>query len=258
MGSMDISGSAAIVTGGASGLGAAAATLLADRGAVVTLIDLNVEAGRSKAEELGRGARFVAADVADTDAVANAISLASESAPLRIAVNCAGIAIGSRTVSRDGTPAEIDAFTRVIRINLIGTYNVSSQAAAQMSRNDPLEYGERGTIVNTSSVAAFEGQIGQTAYAASKGGVVSLTLPMARDLSSIGVRVNTIAPGIIDTNLLAGLNDEMRKALAANVPFPKRLGKPEDFAQLVVAVIENGYMNGETIRMDGALRMGPR
>lgn len=258
MGSMDISGSAAIVTGGASGLGAATATLLADRGAVVTLVDLNAEAGQAKAEELGRGARFVAADVADTDAVANAISLASESAPLRIAVNCAGIAIGSRTVSREGTPAEIDAFARVIRINLIGTYNVASQAAAQMSRNDPLEYGERGAIVNTSSVAAFEGQIGQTAYAASKGGVVSLTLPMARDLSSIGVRVNTIAPGIIDTNLLAGLNDEMREALAANVPFPKRLGKPEDFAQLVVAIIENGYMNGETIRMDGALRMGPR
>jgi NAD(P)-dependent dehydrogenase (short-subunit alcohol dehydrogenase family) len=255
---MNISGSAALVTGAASGLGAATAKELMDRGADVTLVDLNKEAGQAWSAELGGTTRFVLADVTDPDGIAEAVSLASENAPLRIAVNCAGIAIGSRTVDRDGAPADLAAFARVVTVNLMGTYNVSSQAAGQMSRNEPLEYGERGVIVNTSSVAAFEGQIGQTAYAASKGGVVGLTLPMARDLSSIGVRVNCIAPGIVDTKLLAGLNDEMREALAANVPFPKRLGQPRDFAQLVVAVVENGYMNGETIRIDGALRMGPR
>lgn len=247
-----------MVTGAASGLGAATAKELMDRGADVTLVDLNKEAGQAWSAKLGGTTRFVQADVTDPDDIAEAVSVASENAPLRIAVNCAGIAIGSRTVDRDGAPADLAAFARVVTVNLMGTYNVSSQAAAQMSRNEPLEYGERGAIVNTSSVAAFEGQIGQTAYAASKGGVVGLTLPMARDLSSIGVRVNCIAPGIVDTKLLAGLNDEMREALAANVPFPKRLGQPRDFAQLVVAVVENGYMNGETIRIDGALRMGPR
>lgn len=255
---MDISGSAALVTGGASGLGAATAQTLVDRGAVVTLVDLNGDAGAAKAAELGSATRFVRVDVTDSDAVAEAVSVAAEKVPLRIAVNCAGIAIGSRTVNRDGTPADLDAFATVINVNLVGTYNVSSQAAAAMAANEPLEFGERGTIITTASVAAFEGQIGQTAYAASKGGVVALTLPMARDLSSIGLRVNCIAPGIIDTPLLAGLNDEMREALASNVPFPKRLGTPQDYAQLVVSVIENGYLNGETIRMDGALRMAPR
>ena len=255
---MDISASAAVVTGGASGLGAATAQALVAEGAIVTLVDLNAEAGDAKATELGGGTRFVQADVTDPDAIAEAISLAAEDAPLRIAVNCAGIAIGARTVGRDGEPASIEAFSRVINVNLIGTYNVSSQAAASMAGNEPLEQGERGTIVTTASVAAFEGQIGQTAYSASKGGVVSLTLPMARDLSSVGVRVNCIAPGIIDTPLLAGLNDEMREALAANVPFPKRLGLPSDYASLAIELITNGYMNGETIRMDGALRMAPR
>jgi NAD(P)-dependent dehydrogenase (short-subunit alcohol dehydrogenase family) len=255
---MDIPGSAALVTGGASGLGAATAEALVQEGAVVTIVDLNAEAGEAKANEMGRGTRFVRADVTDPDSVAAAISSAAEEAPLRIAVNCAGIAIGSRTVDRDGSPANLAAFTTVVTVNLIGTYNVSSQAAAAMATNDPLEFGERGAIVNTASVAAFEGQIGQTAYSASKGGVVALTLPMARDLSSIGVRVNCIAPGIIDTPLLAGLNDEMREALAADVPFPKRLGTPQDYAQLVISVVDNGYINGETIRMDGALRMAPR
>lgn len=255
---MDISGSAALVTGGASGLGAATAEALLREGAFVTIVDLNAEAGEAKAKELGRGTQFVRADVTDSDSVAAAISVAAKEASLRITVNCAGIAIGSRTVNRDGSPANLDAFTTVVTVNLVGTYNVASQAAAAMATNDPLEFEERGAIVNTASVAAFEGQIGQTAYSASKGGVVALTLPMARDLSSIGVRVNCIAPGIIDTNLLAGLNDEMRKALARGVPFPRRLGQPEDFAQLVISVIENGYMNGETIRLDGALRMPPR
>ncbi len=255
---MDISGSAAIVTGGASGLGAATARALVDRGAIVTLIDLNTEAGDATAADLGGGTRFVQADVTDPHAIAEAVVLAGEDAPLRIVVNCAGIAIGARTVNRDGDPADLDAFTTVVTVNLIGTYNVSSQAAAVMSMNEPLANDERGVIINTASVAAFDGQIGQTAYSASKGGIVGMTLPMARDLSSIGVRVNTIAPGIIDTPLLAGLNDEMREALAVNVPFPKRLGTPDDYASLVIELISNGYMNAETIRLDGALRMAPR
>ena len=224
----------------------------------MTLIDLNTEAGEATMAELGGSTTFVQADVTDSDAVAEAISLAGEAAPLRVAVSCAGIAIGARTIGRDGTAASLDAFATVIKVNLIGTYNVASQAAAAMARNEPLEYGERGVIVNTASVAAYEGQIGQTAYSASKGGVVGLTLPMARDLSSVGIRVNCIAPGIIDTPLLAGLNDEMRGALALNVPFPKRLGTPDDYASLAVELISNGYMNGETVRMDGALRMAPR
>ena len=255
---MKISGSAAIVTGGASGLGAATARALVDRGAVVTLVDLNAEAGDAKARELGGPTLFVQADVTDPDAIGEAAALAAESAPLRIAVNCAGIAIAARSVNRDGEAADLDAFATVIRVNLIGTYNVSTQTAAVMSKTEPLEHGERGAILNTASVAAFDGQIGQTAYSASKGGVVGLTLPMARDLSSIGVRVNCIAPGIIDTPLLGGLNEEVREALAADVPFPKRLGTPDDFASLAIELISNGYMNGETIRMDGALRMAPR
>ena len=255
---MDIRGSAAIVTGGASGLGAATARALVDRGAAVTLLDLNADAGDAKAAELGGGTRFVQADVTDPDAVAEAVSLAAEDARLRIAVNCAGIGMGARTIGRDGTPADLEGFRTVINVNLIGTYNVASQAASAMAKNDPGEHDERGVIVNTASVAAFDGQIGQTAYSASKGAIVGMTLPMARDLSTVGVRVNTIAPGIIDTPLLAGLNDEMRAALASGVPFPKRLGTPDDYASLAIELIQNGYMNGETIRIDGALRMPPR
>ncbi|MFO7699466.1 MAG: SDR family oxidoreductase, partial [Acidimicrobiia bacterium] len=175
-----------------------------------------------------------------------------------VAVNCAGIAIGQKMVDRNGRPADLGAFTTVIRVNLIGTYNVSSIAAAAMAATEPLADGERGVIINTASVAAFDGQIGQTAYAASKGGVVGMTLPMARDLASIGVRVNTIAPGIIDTPLLGSLDEDIRATLAAGVPFPKRLGTPEDYAALAMSLIDNGYMNGETIRMDGALRMPPK
>ena len=255
---MDISGSAAVVTGGASGLGAATAGALVERGAIVTIIDLNSASGDATAERLGGATRFFQADVTDPDAIAQAVTLAAEDAPLRIAVSCAGIAIGARTIDREGTPGSLDAFGTVVRVNLIGTYNVASQAASIMAKNDPGEHGERGVIINTASVAAFDGQIGQTAYSASKGGVVGLTLPMARDLSSVGIRVNCIAPGIIDTPLLAGLNHEMRQALAANVPFPKRLGTPDDYASLAVELIQNGYMNGETIRIDGALRMAPR
>ncbi len=255
---MDITGTAALVTGGASGLGAATAAALVHAGADVTIVDLNEEAGTEYAASLGGSTKFVRTDVTDTDDVAAAVDLAGEGAPLRIAVNCAGIGLGQRTIDRDGTPADLAGFTRVITINLIGSYNVAAHAAAAMARTEPLEYDERGVIIHTASVAAFDGQIGQTAYSASKGGIVGMTLPMARDLSSVGIRVNTIAPGIIDTPLLAGLNEEMREALAAGVPFPKRLGTPDDYATLAIDLIENGYMNGETIRMDGALRMPPR
>ncbi len=255
---MDISGSAAIVTGGASGLGAATARALSAAGAYVTIIDLNEEAGAAMVDSSDGAIGFVPADVTDAKQVLDAIDVASDRGPLRIAVNCAGIAIGERTLDRSGGPADISRFTKVIHVNLVGTYNVGSQAAAAMARTVPLEHNEHGVIINTASVAAFDGQIGQTAYSASKGGIVGMTLPMARDLSSVGVRVNTIAPGIIDTPLLAGLDVEMREALASNVPFPKRLGTPDDYAHLVLALITNGYMNGETIRLDGALRMAPR
>jgi NAD(P)-dependent dehydrogenase (short-subunit alcohol dehydrogenase family) len=254
---MDLAATSAIVSGGASGLGAATARALAARGAFVTILDLNDAAGAALATEL-EGAIHVVADVTDPDAVASAVASASEAGPLRVAVSCAGIGHGARTVDRDGAPADLDDFRRVITINLIGTYNLASRAAAAMARNEPLEHGERGVIINTASVAAFEGQIGQTAYSASKGGVVGMTLPMARDLSTFGIRVNTIAPGIIDTPLLGSLKEEYRVALAANVPFPKRLGTPDDYAQLALALIDNGYMNGETVRMDGALRMAPK
>lgn len=239
-------------------MGEATARALASHGADVTIIDLNEEAGEALFEDTDGAIRFVAADVTDPDAINEAIALASSREPLRVAVNCAGIAIGERTLDRTGTPADLERFTQVLQVNLIGTYNVAAQAAAEMARAEPLAYGERGVIVNTASIAAFDGQIGQTAYAASKGGIVGMTLPMARDLSAIGIRVNTVAPGVFDTSLLAGLNDEMREALAANVPFPKRLGDPGDYAKLVLAIIDNGYINGETIRMDGALRMAPR
>ena len=253
---MDVHGSAAIVTGGASGLGAATVRALVGIGAVVSVLDVDERLGTALADETG--ARFLRTDVTDPEAVTSAIDSAAASHPLRVAVNCAGIATGARTIDREGRPADPVAFERVLRVNLIGSYLVASRAAAAMARTDSLEDGERGVIVNTASIAAFDGQIGQTAYAASKGGIVAMTLPMARDLSSIGVRVNTIAPGIVDTQLLAGLDDEMRGALAKGVPFPKRLGRPDDFATLVLAVIDNGYLNGETIRMDGALRMPPR
>ena len=255
---MDVNNCAAIVTGGASGLGAATARALTQAGAYVTIVDLDEHAADQVARDLGQTATAIGADVTDVEQVTHAVSVAAETAPLRVAVNCAGIAIGARTIGRDGEPAPLDDFHRVIAINLIGTYNVSSQAAAAIAKTEPLEHDERGVIVNTASVAAFDGQIGQTAYSASKGGVVGMTLPMARDLSTVGIRVNTVAPGIIDTPLLGSLNEDIRAALAANVPFPKRLGTPDDYASLVMSIIGNGYLNGETIRMDGSLRMAPK
>lgn len=255
---MEISGAAALVTGGASGLGAATARALAAAGAAVTVLDVQEEAGAALAAELGGGAKFVRTDVTSSDEVAAAVSLAAEDRPLRVAVNCAGIGSAARTIDRDGSPADIAGFRRVIEVNLIGTFNVTAHAASAMAASPELEHGERGVIINTASVAAFEGQVGQAAYSASKGGIVGMTLPIARDLARVGIRVCTIAPGIIDTPLLGGLSEEFRTALAASVPFPQRLGTPEDYAGLAMEVIRNGYLNGEVIRIDGALRMQPR
>jgi NAD(P)-dependent dehydrogenase (short-subunit alcohol dehydrogenase family) len=251
---MELTGATAVVTGGASGLGAATARALAAAGANVTILDLDETSGAAVADEIGGS--FVRTDVTSVSDVARAISHAGR--PLRVAVNCAGIATPGRVLGRTGAPASVDAFQAVVNVNLVGTFNVLTHAASSMGENEPLEHGERGVIINTASIAAYEGQMGQAAYAASKAGIVGLTLPAARDLAGIGVRVDTIAPGIIDTPLLAGLSDEFRVALAGSVPFPKRLGTPDDFASLVLEIVRNGYLNGETIRMDGALRMGPR
>ncbi len=253
---MDLSGSSAIVTGGASGLGAATARRLSQAGAKVVIVDLNAEAGESLASELS-GA-FVGADVTSEEVQA-AVDAASEMGPLRALVNCAGIGSVARTVNRDGTPHDLAYFQKVISINLIGTFNCTRLAAAAMAVTDPVDdQGSRGAIVNTASVAAYDGQIGQAAYSASKGGIVGMTLPIARDLSSVGVRVNTIAPGIIDTPLLAALPEAARVSLAEQVLFPKRLGVPEDYAELAYLLLTHDYMNGESIRMDGGIRMGPK
>ncbi|TFV53609.1 SDR family NAD(P)-dependent oxidoreductase [Blastococcus sp. TF02A_35] len=250
---------AAIVSGGASGLGEATTRALAARGAAVTILDLNEERGRALATELGGHTTFVRTDVTDEASVQAAVTEATgKDRPLRIAVSCAGIGAGQRTVGRNGEPHDLGAFMKVLTVNLVGTFNVLRLAGAAMSQTEPGEDGERGVVVNTASIAAFDGQIGQLAYSASKGGVVGMTLPAARDLSTVGIRVCTIAPGLVDTPLLAGLPEEARAALSAGIPFPKRLGRPSDFAELALAIVENGYLNGEVIRMDGALRMAPR
>jgi NAD(P)-dependent dehydrogenase (short-subunit alcohol dehydrogenase family) len=255
---MQIKGAAAIVSGGASGLGEATARRLALGGADVTVLDFNADKGEALAKELGGACKFVKADVTAADQVAEAVALATERSPLRIAVNCAGTGDALRTVGRDGSPHSLDRFLRVININLVGTFNTMTHAAAAMSRSEPTDDNERGVIVNTASVAAFDGQIGQLAYSASKGGVVGMTLPAARDLSAIGVRVCTIAPGLMDTPLLGLLPDDAKAALGSGVLFPKRLGVPEEFAALALHIVENGYLNGEVIRLDGGLRMPPK
>jgi NAD(P)-dependent dehydrogenase (short-subunit alcohol dehydrogenase family) len=247
-----IDGIGALVAGGASGLGEATARELAARGARVTVADLNEERGAALAGELG--GTFVKADVTDEAQVAAAVERAGE---LRLAVSCAGIGWAERTVKKDG-PAALEPFEAVVRVNLIGTFNVLRFAAAAMAGNEPDEGGERGAVVMTASIAAFDGQIGQAAYSASKGGVVGLTLPAARDLARLGIRVCTIAPGLFDTPLLAGLPEETRQALGAQVPHPARLGRPEEYAQLACQIAENPMLNGETIRLDGALRMPPK
>jgi NAD(P)-dependent dehydrogenase (short-subunit alcohol dehydrogenase family) len=250
---------AAVVSGGASGLGEATTRALAARGAAVTILDLQADKGAALAAELGGHTTFVRTDVTDEASVQAAIDDATgKDRPLRIAVNCAGIGWAARVLGRDGTPHELAPFTRTVMVNLVGTFNVLRLAAAAMARTEPGEDGERGVVVNTASIAAYDGQIGQTAYAASKGGIVGLTLPAARDLAAVGVRVCTIAPGLIDTPLLAGLPEEARTSLAAGIPFPRRLGRPEDYAELALAIVQQGYLNGEVVRMDAALRMAPR
>jgi NAD(P)-dependent dehydrogenase (short-subunit alcohol dehydrogenase family) len=240
------------VAGGASGLGEATARELAARGARVTVADLNEERGAALAEEIG-GA-FAKADVTDEMQVKAAVESAGE---LRLAVSCAGIGWAERTVRKEG-PASLQPFEAVVRVNLIGTFNVLRLSAAAMAENDPDAGGERGAVVMTASIAAFDGQIGQTAYSASKGGVVGLTLPAARDLARLGIRVCTIAPGVFDTPLLAALPEAAREALGAGVPHPARLGRPEEYALLACHIAENAMLNGETIRLDGALRMPPK
>jgi 3-hydroxyacyl-CoA dehydrogenase / 3-hydroxy-2-methylbutyryl-CoA dehydrogenase len=248
----------ALVAGGASGLGEATARVLAGAGASVTIADLNAEKGKTLARELGSGTTFVEADVTDEAAIAAAVEQAASAGDgLRVSVCCAGIGWAER-VAHKGGPHNLELFTNVIKVNLIGSFNVLRLAAAAMSENEPDDGGERGVCVNTASIAAFDGQIGQIAYAASKGGIVGMTLPAARDLAARGVRVVTIAPGLFDTPLLAALPEEAREALGAGIPFPSRLGQPVEYAQLVEQIVANPMLNGETIRLDGALRMPPK
>jgi 3-hydroxyacyl-CoA dehydrogenase / 3-hydroxy-2-methylbutyryl-CoA dehydrogenase len=253
---MEIDGAAAIVVGGASGLGEATVRALAARGATVTIADVNTEKGQALGEELE--ADFVACDVREEGQVEEAVGrAAAEDGGLRIAVCCAGTGWAQKVAGSKG-PHPLLPFETIISINLIGTFNVLRYAASAMIANEPGEDGERGVCVNTASIAAFDGQIGQIAYSASKGGVVGMTLPAARDLSQYGIRVNTIAPGLFDTPLLAALPEEARAALGAGVPYPRRLGAPAEYGQLVCQIAENRMLNGETIRLDGALRMPPR
>jgi NAD(P)-dependent dehydrogenase (short-subunit alcohol dehydrogenase family) len=258
---MDITGASAIVTGGASGIGAASARLLAARGAKVVIADLQEDKGKELADEIG-GA-FAEVDVTKTEDIIDAVDMAKSIGPVRVLVNSAGIGWAQRTVGKDGSyesAADLDRFKRVININLIGTFDCIRLAATAMSTTEPLEYGERGAIVNIASVAAFDGQIGQASYSASKGGVVGLTLPVARDLAAIGVRVNTVAPGLIDTPIYGeGEGSEQFKAnLQKGVLFPQRLGFQDELASMVVECITNSYMNAETIRVDGGIRMPPK
>ncbi|MBK6865613.1 MAG: SDR family NAD(P)-dependent oxidoreductase [Ideonella sp.] len=256
---MHIQGQAALVTGGASGLGAATARELARRGAKVAVLDRNGAGAQALAAELGSGAIGIECDITSADSVTAALAAARAAhGPARLLMNIAGIGTARRIVGKDGVAAPLEDFRRVVEVNLVGTYNVTRLAAAEMLKLEPLEDGERGVVVCTASVAAFDGQVGQEAYAASKGGVVSMTLPLARDLSQFGVRVCTIAPGLFLTPLMAELPQPVQESLAASIPFPKRLGKPEEFAQLAASIVENLALNGEVIRLDGALRMAPR
>jgi NAD(P)-dependent dehydrogenase (short-subunit alcohol dehydrogenase family) len=245
-----IEGHTFLVAGGGSGLGEATTRMLAELGANVVVADL-------KGEGLPENVRFVATDVTDERAVQSAVDAALEFEGLHCAINCAGVAIAQKVLGREG-PHPLESFERVVRINLIGTFNVVRLAAEAMSRNEPSQSGERGVLVNTASIAAFDGQIGQAAYAASKGGVVAMTLPLARELARSGIRVTSIAPGIFDTPMLAGLPEDARESLGRQVPFPSRLGKPEEYAAMVCHIVENEMLNGEVIRLDGAIRMAAR
>ena len=255
---MEISGATAIVTGGASGLGEATVRRLHQAGAAVTILDRNADAGGALAKELGGSANFAQADVTNYDECAAAVEQAASSGPLRVCVNCAGLGIAMRTINRDNSPHDPGAFNFLVGINLIGTFNVMTLSASKMAQTEPTSGGDRGVIINTASVAAFDGQIGQLAYSATKGAVVGMTLPAARDLAAVAIRVNTIAPGLMDTPLLAMLPDPQKQALADSVLYPKRLGIPDEYAALAMSIVENGYLNGETIRLDGAIRMPPK
>ena len=253
---MQLKGVAALVTGGGSGLGAATARALAKSGTKVAVLDINEGNAQKIAAEIGGVA--VACDVADAKSGEAAVAKARAAhGPARVLINCAGIGIGQRIVGREG-PHPLDQFARVINVNLIGSFNLMRLAAADMQKLDPQGDGERGVIISTASVAAFEGQIGQAAYSASKGGIVALTMPAAREFAASGIRVNTIAPGLFATPLMASLPPPVQESLGKSVPFPQRLGKPEEYAELVLAIIANTMINGETIRLDGALRMQPK
>ncbi|WAL49304.1 SDR family NAD(P)-dependent oxidoreductase [Rhodococcus pyridinivorans] len=253
---MNIDGAVAIVTGGASGLGHATARALHDRGAQVVLIDLPNSHGSDAATAIGEGAHFVAADVTSADKITAAVSFAASLGDLRVAVNCAGVATPGKVLGRSGA-LPLEDFERVVRINLVGTFNVIRLAAEKIATTEPID-GERGVIIDTASVAAFDGQIGQPAYAASKGGVAALTLPVARELARHLIRVVTIAPGIFETPMMAGLPEEAQRSLGDQVPHPSRLGKATEYAALAAHIIDNPMLNGETIRLDGAIRMAPK
>jgi NAD(P)-dependent dehydrogenase (short-subunit alcohol dehydrogenase family) len=255
---MHIKDRVVLITGAGSGLGAAVARAVVDKGGRVVLADVNVEAGQAMAKTLGDAARFVRTDVTSEVDGQAAVDLAvSEFGTIDGLVNCAGIAPGAKVAGRDG-PHDLEVFTKTITINLIGTFNMIRLAADAMTRQDPNEEGERGVIVNTASIAAYDGQIGQAAYAASKGGVAALTLPIARELARHGIRVTTIAPGIFGTPMMDGLPQEVQDSLGATVPFPPRLGRPEEFASFAMHIFENSMLNGEVVRLDGALRMAPK
>jgi NAD(P)-dependent dehydrogenase (short-subunit alcohol dehydrogenase family) len=251
---MQLDDTSAIVTGGASGLGAATARALAGRGARVFALDL--QSGIDQAADAA-GVTYVGTDVTDGEQVAAAVDQAAAAGPLRTVVNCAGIGPSARILGKKGVH-DLALFDTVVRVNLLGTFTVLTLAAEQIARTDPDDDGQRGVVVNTASIAAYDGQVGQAAYAASKGGIVSLTLPAARDLAQHGIRVCTIAPGIVETPMLATVSEEFRAGLAAGVPFPQRLARPEEYASLALAIIDPDYLNGEVVRMDGALRMAPR
>ena len=255
---MELANKGVLVSGGASGLGAACVRLLSQCGAKVVIADMNSETGNALAKELGDSALFVQTNVVEEGSVQAAVQAAVNSfGGLHVVINCAGIGVAERVVGKNG-PASLATFTKVIQVNLIGTFNVIRLAAVAMAENSPDEGGERGVIINTASVAAFDGQIGQAAYSASKGGIVSMTLPIARELARYGIRVMAIAPGIFDTPMLAGLPEPARLSLGQQVPFPPRLGRPDEYAALAKHIIENQMLNGEVIRLDGAIRMQPR
>lgn len=255
---MEIANKGVLVTGGASGLGGACVRLLSQAGAKVVIADLNEETGAALEKELGSSVVFVKTNVVDEESVQQAVKTAVDSfGGLYVAINCAGIGVAERVLGKNG-PSSLSSFMKVIQVNLVGTFNTIRLAAAPMAQNSPTEDGERGVIINTASVAAFDGQIGQAAYSASKGGIVGMTLPIARELARYGIRVMTIAPGLFDTPLLAGLPEPARQSLGQQVPFPPRLGRPEEYAMLAKHIIENGMLNGEVIRLDGGIRMQPR